>query len=235
MTASACTDYRKDVLSLASKLTGGVAVIGLGRFGRSLALELMNEDEEVLGVDTDPKVVQHLAGRLTHVVEADSTSEEAMSELGLGEFGRAVIGVGTDLEASILSASVTLDLGVRNVWAKAISASHARILTQIGVHHVVRPEHDMGQRVAHLVRGRMLDYIEFDDGYAFVRTQPPESLLNRSLGGVGVRKLYGVTVVGVKPAGGEFTYATADTVIRPGDQIIVAGAKSHVERFANLT
>jgi trk system potassium uptake protein TrkA len=117
-------------------------VIGLGRFGRSLALELTREGVEVLGVDSDPRVVRSLAGRLTHVVEADSTDLDAMRGLGIGEFDRAVVGVGTNLEASILSASVVLELEVRNVWAKAISQSHARILHQVGVHHVVRPEHE---------------------------------------------------------------------------------------------
>ncbi len=219
---------------MASKLSGGVAVIGLGRFGRSLALELMAEGEEVLGIDPASSIVQSLAGRLTHVVSADATNEDAMRQLGLGDFDRAVVAVGTDLEASILSASVALHLGVSNLWAKAISASHARILTQIGVHHVVRPEHDMGKRVAHLVRGRMTDYIEFDDGYAFVKTDAPRVIHGRSLQGLGVRQLYGVTVVGVKPAGAEFTYATPQTVVRAGDVIIVSGPKSEVEAFASL-
>ncbi len=93
--------------------SGGVVVIGLGRFGMSLALELMNGGTEVLGVDADRKVVQSLAGRLTHVVEADSTDEDAMRQLSVHEFDRAVIGVGTDLEASILSASVVLNLRCR--------------------------------------------------------------------------------------------------------------------------
>ena len=123
---------------MARKLTHGVVVVGLGRFGRSLALELMTEDVDVLGIDADPRVVKSLAGRLTHVVEADSTDAEAMRELSVGDFDRAVIGVGTDIEASILSASMVVDLGVPNVWAKAISQSHARILTKVGVHHVDR-------------------------------------------------------------------------------------------------
>ena len=156
-----------------------------------------------------------------------------MRQLAVGEFDRAVIGVGTDLEASILSASITLGLGVTNVWAKAISKAHARILTQIGVHHVVRPEHDMGKRVAHLVQGRMLDYIEFDDGYAFVKTAAPSTLRGRSLAGYGVRQEYGVTVVGVKPHGKEFTYATPSTVLREGDEIIVSGPRRAVEAFSS--
>jgi trk system potassium uptake protein TrkA len=219
---------------LARNNSQGVVVVGLGRFGRSLALELTKEGVEVLGVDSDPRVVRSLAGRLTHVVEADSTDLEAMRELGVAEFDRAVVGVGTNLEASILSASVVLELGVRHVWAKAISQSHARILDQIGVHHVVRPEHDMGKRVAHLVTGRMIEYIEFDDGYAFAKTKPPRALIGRSLGGFGVRQEYGVTVVGVKAYGEDFTYATPSTVLREGAEIIVSGPKDKVERFSAL-
>lgn len=211
-----------------------VVVLGLGRFGRSLALELAKEGVEVLGVDADPKVVQSLAGRLTHVVAADSTDEAAMRQLSVHEFDRAVVGVGNDLESSILSASVLVNLGVPTIWSKAISGAHARILTQIGVHHVVRPEHDMGQRVAHLVRGRMIDYIEFDDGYAFVKTRPPASLQGLSLGQSRVRERHGITIVGIKRTGEDFTYATEDTVIEPGDIVIVSGPQDRVERFSEL-
>jgi trk system potassium uptake protein len=211
-----------------------VAVIGLGRFGKSLALELVAEGVEVLGIDGDPKVVQSLAGRLTHVVEADSTDEDAMRQLSLHEFDRAVIGIGNNLESSILSASVALKVGVPNIWAKAVSESHARILTQIGAHHVVRPEHDMGKRVAHLVRGRMLDYIEFDDGFAIVKTRPPRSLYGVPLAESRPRSRHGVTIVGVKRTGEDFTNATPDTVVEEGDLIIVSGPQNKVERFSEL-
>ncbi len=217
------------------KHTGGVVVVGLGRFGTSLALELMDGGTEVLGIDADRKVVQSLAGRLTHVVEADSTDEDAMRQLAVDEFDRVVIGVGNDLEASILSASVVLNLEVANIWAKAISHAHARILTQIGVHHVVRPEHDMGKRVAHLVRGRMIDYIEFDDGYAIVKTRPPHSIYGIRLGDTHIRSTFGVTIVGVKRSGEDFTHATADTVVDGSDLIIVSGPRDMVERFSELT
>ena len=213
----------------------GVVVIGLGRFGTSLALELLESDTEVLGIDADPKTVQALAGTLTHVVEADSTDEEALRQLSVHEFERAVIGIGTNLEASILTASTMLGFRIPNVWAKAISHSHARILEQLGVHHVVRPEHDMGRRVAHLVRGRMLDYIEFEDGFAMVRTRPPEALLGRPLSETHIRRDHGVTVVAVKRADQDFTYASAETVLEAGDQVIVSGRTRRVERFSELT
>jgi trk system potassium uptake protein len=220
---------------LASK-SGVVVVIGLGRFGRSLALELMNgEDTEVLGIDSDADAVQSVSGRLTHAVVADSTKEEALRQLSVHECDRAVVGIGTNLEASILTTSVLVELGVPNIWAKAISNAHARILHQIGAHHVVRPEHDMGLRVAHLVRGRMLDYIEFDDGFAMVKTAPPKYMLGRTLRETGIRRQYGVTVVAIKRSGEDFTYATPETVVTEGDTMIVSGRTVDTERFSELT
>lgn len=211
-----------------------VVVVGLGRFGMSLAEELVDSGIEVLGVDGDARVVQSMAGRLTHVVQADSTDEDAMRQLSVDQFDRAVVAVGTNLEASILTASVLLTLGVRNVWAKAISHSHARILTQIGVHHVVRPEHDMGKRVAHLVRGRMLDYIELDDGYAIAKTSSPHCLHGQPLGQSRPRSNFGITVVGVKRSGEAIDYATPDTIVRDGDLLVVAGPRDKVEAFSDM-
>ena len=211
-----------------------MAVLGLGRFGRSLALELMSQGGEVLGVDASDSVIQKVSSRLTHTVVADTTDEEPLRQISVHECDRAVVGMGSDLEASLLTASALVNLGIPSIWAKATSNSHARILTQIGVHHVVRPEHDMGKRVAHLVRGRMIDYIEFDDGFAMVKTAAPEFALGKPLGGSGIRDSHGVTVVAVKHQGGGFTYATAETVLQPGDTIIVSGAVRDAERFADL-
>ncbi|WP_035812407.1 potassium channel family protein [Jiangella gansuensis] len=209
---------------------------GLGRFGKSLALELMRDGHtEVLGIDKDPERVQSAAGRLTHVVAADTTNDDAMRQLSVHECERAVVGIGSDLEASILTASVLVEMGIPTIWAKAISHSHARILSQIGVHHVVRPEHDMGVRVAHLVHGRMLDYIEFDDGFAMVKTSPPREAVGKRLGDSAIRSKYGVTVVAVKKPGQGFTYATADTVVDPGDTLIASGLIENTERFSDLT
>ncbi|MGA5347125.1 potassium channel family protein [Streptomyces griseoincarnatus] len=213
---------------------GSVVVIGLGRFGRALALELADEDTEVLGIDENTEVVQALSGSLTHVVRADSTKEDVLRQLGVHEFDRAVVAIGSDLEASILTASLLISFGIENVWAKAISEAHGRILTQLGVHHVVYPEHDMGQRVAHLVRGRMLDYIEFEDDFAMVKTKPPADIVGLPLSDSAVRTRYGITVVAIKRPGEGFTYATADTVVEADDTVIVAGRTRATERFSEL-
>ncbi|WP_260850626.1 TrkA family potassium uptake protein [Rhodococcus sp. WB9] len=212
-----------------------VVVLGLGRFGKSLALELMEQGTEVLGIDSNEAVVQKVSHRLTHAAVADTTDEESLRQLSVHDYDRAVVGIGSDLEASLLTASALINMSVPNVWAKAISNAHAKILRQIGVTHVVRPEHDMGKRVAHLVRGRMMDYIEFDDGFAMVKTTPPASVVGKRLGETAVRSTHGVTVVAIKRPGEGFTYATADTVIAAGDTIIVSGQVRDTERFSELT
>ena len=210
-----------------------VVVIGLGRFGRALAMELIAAGVEVLGVDGDEEVVQELSAHLTHCVRADSTSEEALRQLGIPDFTRAVVGIGSNIEASLLTASLLKKLGVPSIWAKAISEPHGRILEQLDIGHVVFPEHDMGQRVAHLVMGRMLDFIQFEPDYAMAKTEAPALLLGRPLSETGVRRQHGVTVVGVKH-GGSFTHATGETVLQSGDQIIVSGIPAAVQRFSDL-
>ncbi|MEV6210708.1 TrkA family potassium uptake protein [Kitasatospora sp. NPDC051914] len=214
---------------------GRVAVLGLGRFGSSLARELMRRGWDVLGIDSDPRRVQKLTDDLTHTVLADCTDPDALAQLGVNEFSRAVVGIGTDLEASILATSNLADAGVPKIWAKAVSRQHGQILQRVGAHHVVLPEHEMGERVAHLVTGRMLDFIEFDDDYALIKTVAPAVATGLPLGQSQVRTRYGVTVVGIKRPGQGFTHATAETVVEAGDIIIVTGLTQAVESFAELS
>ncbi len=212
-----------------------VLVIGLGRFGSALAEALIRLDFEVLGIDSDPKIVADWSGRLTHVVEADSTSEDALRQLGCGEFHRAVVGIGSHIEASILTTSVLVDLGLTEIWAKAITKAHGKILQRVGAHHVVFPEHDVGVRVAHQVTGQMMDYIEFDTDLAMVKTRAPDDLTGKVLAGSGIRAKYGVTVVGIKKRGQEFTHATGETQVDAGDVLIVSGKPADAEKFASRT
>ncbi|MFF8970040.1 potassium channel family protein [Streptomyces sp. NPDC014995] len=211
-----------------------VAVIGLGRFGFSLAGELMRRGWDVLGLDTDARLVQKYSDDLTHAAVADCTDPEALRQLGVHEFTSAVVAIGTDIEASILVSSNLLEAEVPNIWAKAISRQHGQILERLGVHHVVLPEHEMGERVAHLVTGRMLDFIEFDDDYALVKTIAPGVITGIPLARSQVRSRYGVTVVGIKRPGEDFTYAAAETVVQKGDVIVVTGRTRAVETFAEL-
>ncbi|MFF8844272.1 potassium channel family protein [Streptomyces sp. NPDC015127] len=212
-----------------------VAVIGLGRFGMSLAGELMRRGWDVLGIDTDAALVQKYSDALTHSAVADCTDPEALRQLGVGDFTSAVVAIGTHIEASMLVTSNLLEAGVPNIWAKAVSRQHGQILERLGAHHVVLPEHEMGERVAHLVTGRMLDFIEFDDDYALVKTVVPGVATGMPLGESQVRSRFGVTVVGIKRPRQGFTYATAETVLEKGDVIVVTGKTQDVEAFSELS
>ncbi|WP_329377031.1 TrkA family potassium uptake protein [Streptomyces sp. NBC_01351] len=227
---------RKRLLDLGAHAAGDqrVAVIGLGRFGSSLANELTRRGWDVLGIDTDAALVQKHSDIFTHTAVADCTDPEVLRQLGVGDFPSVVVGIGTDIEASILVASNLLEENVPNIWAKAISRQHGQILERLGVHHVVLPEHEMGERVAHLVTGRMLDFIEFDDDYALVKTITPNAITGVPLGQSAVRTKYGITVVGIKRPGNDFTHATAETVVEKGDVIIVTGKTTAVETFTEL-
>ena len=210
-----------------------VAVIGLGRFGSALATELVNSGHQVLGIDSDERIVQHLAPTLTHVVSADTTDEENLRELGIADMDSAVVAIGADLEASILTASLLLQLGVKQVWAKANSASHGRILTQIGVHHVIFPEYEMGRRVAHQVSGESLDYVHIDDDFVMVKTYVPEIYEDKLLSEAKIRATYGVTVVAQNDGNG-YKPAFPETVLRKGNTIVVAGPKGPLDQFCQL-
>lgn len=213
--------------------SGGVLVIGLGRFGASLALTLEELGTDVLAMDTSAELVQDYSGHLTHVVQADATNMDALQQVGAGDFSAAVVGVGTSIEASVLITASLVDLGRPVIWAKAISQSHGKILERIGAHHVVFPEKDAGQRVAHLVNGRLIDFIEFDDGFAIVKMRPPQEIVGLTLTESDIRAEYGVTVVGVKSPGRDFTYATPETRVSQHDLVIVSGHTDLIERFAN--
>jgi trk system potassium uptake protein len=209
-------------------------VIGLGRFGGGLARTLMDLGHEVLGVDNDAKLIQSLASHLTHVVEADSTDIEALRQLGVGEFSTAVVAIGTEIEASILTTAALVDLKVPKIVAKAISEPHGKILERVGANRVVFPEHDMGVRVGHSLAGRMIDYFQLDPGFALVETAAPKEIVGKSLAAAEVRRRYGITVVCIKPEGGSFTYATPETVVNDGDILVVAGETRRAEEFGEM-
>lgn len=215
----------------APKRDAGILVVGLGRFGSAIATTLDRLGQDVLAVERDPELVAQWTGRIP-LVEADATNPEALEQLGARDFAVAVVGVGSYLEASVLITGNLVDIETPQIWAKAISNEHARILQRIGAHHVVLPEADAGSRVAHLVSGKMLDYIEVEDGFTIVKMRPPRETQGFTVGQSRIRERYGVTVIGVKSPGVEFVYAEPDTRIAADDLLVVSGHAELLERFA---
>ncbi len=217
------------------KDANGVVVIGLGRFGGAVAESLARLGHDVLGIDHDERLVQKWSSRLPHVVQADTTTTEVLSQLSCQEFSHAVVAIGSDVEASVLTVLSLADLGVPDIWAKAVTPHHGRILERTGAHHVIFPEATMGERVAHLVTGKMIDFIEFDDGFAIVKTRAPKEAAGKTLAELALRTRHGVTIVGVKRPKEDFAYARPETRIEAGDLLIVAGPTEKVETFAAMT
>lgn len=214
-------------------LADAVAVLGLGRFGLNLALELMSMGAEVLGVDSGEEIVQHVNGQLTHVVRADTTDAQALDELKIGDFSRVVVGIGSNLESSILTSSLVLDLGCE-VWAKATGPAHGRILSQLGVHHVVYPEAEMGRRTAHRVRGALLDFIEVGTDFAVVRTRLADQLAGQPVDQQKLWDEHRVTLIAAKDDSVGWSPVLPGQVIERGTIVQIIGKTPDVEAFARV-
>jgi trk system potassium uptake protein TrkA len=209
-----------------------VLVIGLGRFGGAVALELQRLGHSVVAVELDPVLAETFLGKVTKIVQADASQPSAMASLKARSFTIAVVGIGSSVEASVLCAMNLVDAGIPTIWAKALTGEHKRILERIGVHHVISPEAETGRRVAHLVNGKLKDYIEFDDGFAIVKMKPPQEAIGFTLAQSAIRSKYGVTIVGVKSPGQDFTYAVPETKVTAHDTLIVSGPTELIERLA---
>lgn len=217
---------------MSAKTRNPVLVVGLGRFGSAVGCALERMGHEVLGIDLDPELVHEHRDVLTQVVEGDATEIETLSRLGCEDFESAVVAIGDNIEASVLVVLGLADLGVANIWAKATNDRHGRILERTGAHHVVFPEQKMGERVARLLNERLLDFISFGDDFAIARLAAPEKIVGLPLVTSQCRQNHGVTVVGVKRVGEDFIHATPDTLILPGDQLVVSGLVQRIEAFS---
>jgi trk system potassium uptake protein TrkA len=206
-----------------------VLVIGLGRFGAEAALELHRLGHKVVAIEKDPRLAESFSSQLDRVILGDSSEPAVIEACRASTFKRAVIGIDSSIEASVLTAGNLIDAGISSIWAKAISLEHARILERIGVHHIVRPESDAGRRVAHLLNGKLQDYIAFDDGYAIVKMAPPRETVGFTLAQSQIRGKYGVTVVGVKAPGEDFTPALPETKVTAQHILIVSGPSDLIE------
>ena len=215
------------------ELQSGTLVIGLGRFGSAVAVTQDQLGYEILAVEKNPARVQAFAGRFP-LVEADATSKDALEQLGAREFRSAVVGVGSSLEAAVLITANLVDMGISSIWVKATSSQHGRILRRVGAHHVVYPDLDAGKRTAHLVGGRMVDYIEMEqDGFSIMKLRPPQEVHGFSLEELDLRGRYGVNVLAIRRPKQRFEYADASTRINSDDEIIVSGDSHLLEYFAN--
>lgn len=208
------------------------AVIGLGRFGSNLAKELVRQGFEVLGVDKDENIVHELNEELTHTVIADSTDEDMLRALGIRNFDCVIVAIGDDIQASIMTAILLKDLGVRMVVAKALSDLHGKVLDRIGVDRVIYPERDMAVRVAHqLVSPNLLDFIELSKDYTIAEISVPQQIAGLSLKELNPRGKYGCSVVAINKKAGVIIAPTADDIVEEKDVMVIIGTNGQIESF----
>ncbi len=207
------------------------AVIGLGRFGFSLARTLYSMGNEVLAVDLDEERIQDMSKFVTHSVQADGTDENVMRNLGIRNVDVAIVSIG-DLQPSILATLIMKELGVKYIVAKAVSEVHGKVLEKLGANRVVYPERDMGNRVAHnLVSGNLIDYIELAPNYSIIEVVAKDDFADKTLRDIDLRAKYGINVIAVKRRSKIDVVPGADFCIARGDILVAMGPDDKLEQL----
>lgn len=208
-------------------------VVGLGRFGTSLAKTFYNLGYDVMGIDSNEEIIQNIADSITHAVQADATDENTLKALGVRNFDVAIVSIGNDIQSSILITIMLKEMGIKYVVAKAQSQLHGKVLYKIGADRVVFPERDMGVRVAHnLVSSNILDYIELSPEYSIVEIAAIPAWHNKSLGQLDMRRKYGLNVMAIKRGNNDVKISPhADDLISENDVLVVVGRKSDIEKL----
>ncbi len=208
-------------------------VIGLGRFGSSLAKTLYSLGHEVLAVDENEETVQEIVEHVTHAVQADATDESSLNALGIRNFDVAVIAIGNDMQASILVTLMMKELGLKYVISKAMNDLHAKVLYKIGADRVVFPEREMGVKIANnLISSNILEYIELSDDYSIVETQTLSEWIGKNLVEINMRAKFGVNVMAIKRNSKINISPKADDIIEEGDTLIVVGKNDDLSRLS---
>ncbi|UVI31383.1 potassium channel family protein [Paenibacillus spongiae] len=200
------------------------AVIGMGRFGSSVASALSNLGFEVMAIDSDEQKIQEVASIVTHAVSADTTDEEALRALGVRNFDVVVVAIGADIQASILTTLILKELGVPKLIVKAQNELHGKVLSKIGADKVVYPERDMGLRVAHhLISPNILDYIELSDDYSILEIKAPAQVVGKNLKQLDIRARFKCNVLAIKTGDSMNISPYAEDIIHEQDTLVIVG------------
>ncbi len=200
------------------------AVIGLGRFGRSVAMTLSKIGYDVLAIDVNEEKVNEIMEYVTHAVQVDAMEETALKALGIRNFDVVIVAIGQDMQSNILVTLMLKDMGVKKVVSKAVTELHGKVLGRIGADKVVFPEQDMGVRVARaLVSKNILDQINISPDYSIVELLTPDEFAGKTLAQGAIREKYGVTVLAIRRGNEVIISPGAQQVINEGDVLVVVG------------
>lgn len=209
------------------------AVIGIGRFGASVAAKLYEMGYDVLAIDTSESRIDGIVDRVTHAVVADSTSETALKSLGISNFDVVIVAIGQDIQASILTTLVLKEMGVKQIVTKALTEQHGKVLQKIGADRIVFPERDMGIRVANnLAVTNVLDFIELSPDFSIVEFIATDEMVGKSLKELDLRARFGVNVLAIRTADKNISVSpSASDKIEAGDLLIMVGENTSLQRM----
>ena len=215
------------------------AVIGLGRFGSSIARTLYNQGCEVLAIDRREEMVQEMSGSVTQAVQLDATDEKALKAVGIENIDVAIVAIGENLQASILISILLKEVGVKEVIAKARTPLHGRILKKIGADKIIFPEKEMGARLARsLVTTNILEQVELSPGYSVVEILAPKEFAGKSIGEMKLRRKHGINVLAIKrtgkdPESGKETDFSprATDIIKEEDMLVILGSNEDIDKM----
>jgi trk system potassium uptake protein TrkA len=208
-------------------------VIGAGRFGSSVATTLYELGHDVMVVDIDAALVQQISESVTHAVQADATSEAVLSSLGIKDFDVIVVAIGHEIQSSIMTCILLIEMGARYVVAKAQTELHGKVLSKIGVNRVVFPERDMGQKLAHSLNAfNVIDLIELSADSSVVEVTAPAELVGRSLQELNLRARYGINVIALRGKDGKTNiFPGAEDKINKDDLIVAVGNNKALKKM----
>lgn len=215
-------------------MSGDFAVIGLGQFGRAVALRLVEQGEAVLAIDMDPERAKGVEEIVDAVVIADATDEGVLAELGLERMSCIVVAMGVKAkDTSIMVTALLRQRGVRRVVTRATSDLHARVLLAVGAHEVVNPEQEMGSRLAHhLANPHVVDQFTLGHDLVVAEIEAPETFVGRSLRALNVRGRWKSTVMLIRRNGHVLSTIDPDDPIVSGDVLVVLGSQRAIRQFA---
>jgi trk system potassium uptake protein TrkA len=207
-------------------------ILGLGRFGQSVAKTLYELGHEVLAIDENEALIQSISNHITYALVGNVTDESVLKSVGIKNFDAAVVSTGKNLESSILVTQMLKEMGIKYILVKAQNELHARVLTKLGADRVVFPEQDMGVRAAHnLVSTNIIDYIELSPDYTIIEINPPKRWEGKTLKELNVRAKHGVNIIAIKNGMKINVSPTADYIVNNNDILVVIGAKSDIDKF----
>lgn len=217
------------------------AVIGLGRFGYSIAKELAGLDCEVIAIDKDEERVKKISDFVTYAVQMEAMDEKSLRSVGIQNVDVAVVSIGENIEASILVVMLLKELGIKNMIAKAVTRLHGKVLENLGVNRVVYPEKETAIRVAHaLVKPNIIEQLELSQEYSIIELPSPEKFINKTLNDIQLRSRYGVNLIAIKRKGIEQgtmkevwnVNPMATDIIQRNDVLVLIGSNADLDKLS---